>query len=64
MDTSESLLRAFAFRLALLVLAVFIARTFPDNRPTMDRTVTVAPDCRSLGPGSDSATMSDMASHD
>ncbi len=33
MDASEALLRAIAWRLALLVVAVFVARTVPDGRP-------------------------------
>lgn len=49
MDASEALLRAIAFRLALLVLAVFAARTLPDNRPAIDVTVTAA-----IAPGSHS----------
>jgi hypothetical protein len=32
MDASEALLRAIAWRLALLVIAVFVARTVPDGR--------------------------------
>lgn len=32
MDASEALLRAIALRLALLVIAVFVARTVPDGR--------------------------------
>lgn len=32
MDASEALLRAFAWRLALLAIAVFVARTVPDGR--------------------------------
>ncbi len=33
MDASEALLRAIAWRLALLLIAVFVARTVPDGRP-------------------------------
>lgn len=32
MDASEALLRAIAWRLGLLVIAVFVARTVPDGR--------------------------------
>jgi hypothetical protein len=33
MDASEGLLRGIAWRLAFLVVLVFIARHVPDNRP-------------------------------
>lgn len=35
MDASEGLLRGIAWRLAFLVVLVFIARNVPDNRPAM-----------------------------
>ncbi len=40
MDASEKILRAFVFRLALLVLAVFAARQLPDHSV---RTASTAP---------------------
>ncbi|MCZ7485549.1 hypothetical protein [Rhizobium rhizogenes] len=64
MDASEALLRAIAFRLALLVLAVFAARTLPDNRPAIDATVTASVAYASLHSDKDSALMNDMALHD
>ncbi|WP_186458196.1 hypothetical protein [Neorhizobium alkalisoli] len=42
MDASETLLHAFIFRLSLLVLAVFIARTVPDHRPQTDNLAQVS----------------------
>jgi hypothetical protein len=42
MDASETLLHAFIFRLSLLVLAVFIARTVPDHRPQVDNFAQVS----------------------
>lgn len=35
MDASEGLLRGIAWRLAFLLLLVFIARNVPDNRAQM-----------------------------
>ena len=35
MDASEGLLRGIAWRLAFLVLLVFVAQNVPDNRPQM-----------------------------
>ncbi len=35
MDASEGLLRGIAWRLAFLVLLVFVARNVPDNRAPM-----------------------------
>ena len=64
MDASEALLRAIAFRLALLVLAVFAARTLPDNRPAIDATVTASVAYGSPHSDKDSALMNDMALHD
>lgn len=35
MNASEALLRGIAWRLAFLVLLVFVAQNVPDNRPQM-----------------------------
>ncbi|MDA5632836.1 MULTISPECIES: hypothetical protein [Rhizobium/Agrobacterium group] len=64
MDVSEALLRAIAFRLALLVLAVFAARTLPDNRPAIDATVIASVAYGSPHSDKDSALMRDTALHD
>ncbi|MBO0125297.1 hypothetical protein [Agrobacterium sp. OT33] len=64
MDASEALLRAIAFRLTLLVLAVFAARTLPDNRPAIDATVTAAAAYGSLLPDEDSTALGDMVLYD
>ncbi|WP_194273868.1 hypothetical protein [Rhizobium sp. BG6] len=48
MDASEALLRAFAWRLALCVLAVLIARTVPDNRSHQQESATTLNDYRSV----------------
>jgi len=56
--------RTIAFRLALLVLAVFAARTLPDKRPAIDTTVTASIDDGSLHSDQGSALMRDMALRD
>jgi len=42
MDASEGLLRGIAWRLAFLLLLVFVARNVPDNRAPMMADATPA----------------------
>ena len=71
MDASEKILRAFAFRLALLVLAVAVARSLPDNRAddALAGSIAVAsvtPECGSAPPQGGEADLGirDMYLHD
>jgi len=71
MDASEKILRAFAFRLALLVLAVAAARNLPDNSagdaPTGSIALaSLAPECGSAPPqrGEADPDLRDMSLHD
>lgn len=71
MDASEKILRVFAFRLALLVLAVTVARVLPDNRAddALAGSIAVAsltPECGSapLQGGEADPDISDMYLHD